>query len=507
MPGRMKFQFELPCSASRSHRRDPDTPLRVLVMADFSGRARRENPSALLELSSRPLLTANADNLDAVMARLAPKLRLTLNGGAGGAALTIGFAQLDDFHPDALYQRLELFQSLRRSRARLLNPASFAQAVAELSPAPPQEPAKPESAATEDDAALLERLLGKTPEPPSTRPAADVGTAAINTLLQAVVQPHIVRTDPRQEAWIEAVDAAIGEQLRAILHQPAFQALEATWRGVRDLVANLDSDLLRVDLLDVTKQELLADLRTAAGQPRATSLYTLLIDREVQLPDSQPWSLLVGDYAFGATPDDIALLAALGSVAAHAGGPFLAAADPNALGCASAAELADPTQWTPLPAAAEQHWQALRQTEVAPWLGLALPRVLLRLPYGQKTEPVEQLEFEEMPLGRDPDAYLWGNPAFACARLIAAAFAENGWDFSPGDVLELDDLPAHVYGEAEERRMQPGTEVLLGERAMQALLARGIMPLLGHRQRNVVRLARFQSLADPPAALAGGWRG
>ena len=507
MPGRMEFQFELPRSASRPHRRDSDTPLRVLVMADFSGRARRENPSALLELSSRPLLAANADNLDAVMARLAPKLRLTLNGGAGGAALTIGFAQLDDFHPDALYQRLELFQSLRRSRARLLNPASFAQAVAELSPAPPQEPAKPDSAATEDDAALLERLLGKTPEPPSTRPAADMGTAAISTLLQAVVQPHIVRTDPRQEAWIEAVDAAIGEQLRAILHQPAFQALEATWRGVRDLVANLDSDLLRVDLLDVTKQELLADLRTAAGQPRATSLYTLLIDREVQLPDSQPWSLLVGDYAFGATPDDIALLAALGSVAAHAGGPFLAAADPSALGCASAVELADPTQWAPLPAAAEQHWQALRQTEVAPWLGLALPRVLLRLPYGQKTEPVEQLEFEEMPLGRDPDAYLWGNPAFACVRLIAAAFAENGWDFSPGDVLELDDLPAHVYGEAEERRMQPGTEVLLGERAMQALLARGIMPLLGHRQRNVVRLARFQSLADPPAALAGGWRG
>ena len=505
MPGRMEFQLNLPKSATNPTRRDPAAPLRLLIMADFSGRADRETPGPLADLASRPLLTVDVDSLDAVMARLAPKLRRV--GAESGSALTLSFSQLDDFHPDALYQRLELFQSLRRSRARLLNPASFAQAVAELSPAPPQEPAKPESAATENDAALLERLLGKTPEPTSTRPAADVGTAAINTLLQAVVQPHIVRTDPRQEAWIEAVDAAIGEQLRAILHQPAFQALEATWRGVRDLVANLDSDLLRVDLLDVTKQELLADLRTAAGQPRATSLYTLLIDREVQLPDSQPWSLLVGDYAFGATPDDIALLAALGSVAAHAGGPFLAAADPNALGCASAAELADPTQWTPLPATAEQHWQALRQTEVAPWLGLALPRVLLRLPYGQKTEPVEQLEFEEMPLGRDPDAYLWGNPAFACARLIAAAFAENGWDFSPGDVLELDDLPAHVYGEAEERRMQPGTEVLLGERAMQALLARGIMPLLGHRQRNVVRLARFQSLADPPAALAGGWRG
>ncbi|MDG4555059.1 MAG: type VI secretion system contractile sheath large subunit [Candidatus Competibacter sp.] len=506
MPGRMEFQFELPRSASRPRRRDSDAPLRVLVMADFSGRAQRETPAALLDLASRALLTVNADNLDAIMARLTPKLRLAMNGGSGGAALTIGFAQIDDFHPDALYQRLELFQSLRRSRARLLNPASFAQAVAELSPTPPQESAKPEPATEENDSALLERLLGKTPDqPPPARPA-DVGAAAINTLLQAVVQPHIVRTDPRQEAWVEAVDAAIGEQLRAILHQPAFQALEAAWRGVQGLVASLDSDVLRVDLLDVTKQELLADLRTAAGQPRATSLYTLLIDREVQLPDSQPWSLLVGDYAFGATPDDIALLAALGSVAAHAGGPFLAAADPSVLGCASTADLADPAQWAPLPAAAEQDWRALRQTEVAPWLGLTLPRVLLRLPYGRKTEPVEQLEFEEMPLGRDPDAYLWGNPAFACARLIAAAFAENGWDFSPGDVLELDDLPAHVYGEAEERLMQLGAEVLLGERAMQALLARGIMPLLGHRQRNAVRLARFQSLADPPAALAGGWR-
>ena len=506
MPGRMEFQFEMPRSASRPRRRDSDTPLRVLVMADFSGRAQRESPSVLPDLDSRPPLAANADNLDAVMARLAPKLRLALDGGTGGATLTIGFAQIDDFHPDALYQRLELFQSLRRSRARLLNPASFAQAVAELSPAPPQEPAKPEPAATEDDSALLERLLGKTPDQPTPARPADVGTAAINTLLQAVVQPHIVRTDPRQEAWVEAVDAAIGELLRAILHQPAFQALEAAWRGVQGLVASLDSDVLRVDLLDVTKQELLADLRAAAGQPRATSLYTLLIDREVQLPDSQPWSLLVGDYTFGATAEDIALLAALGSVAAHAGGPFLAAADPALLGCASAVDLADPAQWAPPPAAADQYWRALRQTEIAPWLGLALPRVLLRLPYGRKTEPVEQLEFEEMPLGRDPDAYLWGNPAFACARLIAGAFAENGWDFSPGDVLELNDLPAHVYGEAEERLMQPGTEVLLGERAMQALLARGIMPLLGHRQRNAVRLARFQSLADPPVALAGGWR-
>lgn len=504
MPGRMEFQFTLPMSVPSATRRDPATPPRILLMADFSGRGQREAPNVMVDLASRPLLTVDVDNLNAVMARLAPKLRLPLGAETGGAALTIGFARLDDFHPDALYQRLEIFQALRRARARLLNPASFAQAVAELSPPPaPPEPAKPEPSTTvETDAALFERLLGKAPGHPPTRPA-EPGTAAINTLLQAIVQPHIVHTDPRQPAWVAAVDTAIGEQMRALLHHPAFQALEAAWRGVHSLVANLDSAVARVDLLDVTRQELLFDLRTAAGDPAATSLYTLLIDREVRLHDGQPWSLLIGDFSFGATPEDIALLAMLGTLAAHAGGPFLAAAAPAALGCASAAALADPASWASLPTDDEQNWRLLRASAVAPWLGLALPRVLLRLPYGLKTDPAEQFAFEEMPGGRDPGAYLWGNPAFVCARLIAAVLVEGGWDGGPGAALELDDLPVHVYEDSGERVMQPDTETLLGERAVQGILARGFMPLLGYRQRNAVRLARLQSLADPPAPLAG----
>ena len=501
MPGRMEFSLNLPQSAMNPARRDPDAPLCFLIMADFSGRADRETPGPLADLASRPLLTVDVDSLDAVMARLAPKLRRV--GAESGSALTLSFSQLDDFHPDALYRRLEGFQALRRSRARLLNPASFAQAAAELTPSPSPSPVQTGPAPVENDADLLGRLLGQPPTPPPAARPVDPGAAAVQSFLRAVVQPHIVHTDPNQSAWVAAVDAAISDQLRAILHQPAFQALEAAWRSVQGLVADLDSDTVQVALFDVTRQELLADLRSAGGDPTATSLYTLLIDRGVRMPDGQPWSLLVGDYRFSAGPEDIALLAALGTLAAQAGGPFLAEAAPALLGAASTAVLADPGSWTPLPAEQAGHWQALRQCAVAPWVGLALPRVLLRLPYGSKTDPVEQIEFEEMPMGRDPDAYLWGNPAFVCARLIAAAFVEQGWDFSPGDVLERDDLPAHVYEEAGERVMQPATEVLLSERATQAVLARGVMPLLGHRQRNAVRLARFQSLAEPAMALAG----
>ncbi|HOW76557.1 MAG TPA: type VI secretion system contractile sheath large subunit [Candidatus Competibacteraceae bacterium] len=501
MPSRMEFQLNLPKSATNPVRRDPTAPLRFLIMADFSGRADRETPGPLADLASRPLLTVDVDSLDAVMARLTPKLRLA--GAESGSALTLSFSQLDDFHPDALYRRVEGFQALRRSRTRLLNPASFAQAAAELAPLPSPSPVQAGPVPTGNDADLLGRLLGQPSTPsPAVRPV-DPGAAAVQSFLRVVVQPHIVHTDPNQSAWVAAVDAAISDQLRAILHQPAFQALEAAYRSVQGLVAAFDSDTVQVALFDVTRQELLADLRSAGGDPTATSLYTRLIDQGVQMPDGQPWSLLIGDYRFGNGPEDIALLAALGALAAHAGGPFLAEAAPGLLGTVSAAALADPGNWAPLSAAQAEHWQALRQCAIAPWLGLALPRVLLRLPYGRKTDPVEQIEFEEMPMGRDPDAYLWGNPAFVCARLIAAAFVENGEGFSPGDVLELEDLSAHVYEEAGERVMQSATEVLLSEQVVQAVLARGLMPLLGHRQRHAIRLARFQSLAEPAMALAG----
>jgi len=164
MPGRTEFQFSLPKSVSTPIRRDPNAPLRILVMADLSGRSQREPSTALVDLASRPLLTVNADNLNVVMARLAPKLRLPPSSETSGMSIAINFARLDDFHPDALYQRLEIFQVLRRARARLLNPASFAQAVAELSPTPTPESIQPEpTSPAENDTALIERLLGRTP--------------------------------------------------------------------------------------------------------------------------------------------------------------------------------------------------------------------------------------------------------------------------------------------------------------------------------------------------------
>ena len=123
----------------------------------------------------------------------------------------------------------------------------------------------------------------------------------------------------------------------------------------------------------------------------------------------------------------------------------------------------------------------------------------------ERTDPAEAFAFEEMPPGSDHESLLWGNPAVACAMLIAAAFAESGWSMQPGDYLEIDDLPAFTHDEGGEAVLKACAEAYLTETAAEEILGRGVMPLLSYRNRNAARLMRFQSLADPAAALRGPW--
>jgi type VI secretion system protein ImpC len=252
-------------------------------------------------------------------------------------------------------------------------------------------------------------------------------------------------------------------------------------------------------LLDVTREELAADLGGAGSDSRASALWKALGG---DVPGREPWSLFVGSYAFGPDGEDLRLLEALGAVGSQEGAPFLAAADRRLLGCSSEAELADPAKWHPSAPA----WRQLRASPVAPWLGLALPRVLLRLPYGPKRDPIEAFAFDEVGSTVEHEAFLWGNPAFVCAWLIGQAYQTRGWSMAVGDVLEVGDLPAFTYDEGGERKLLPCGEVWLGERAGEALLERGLMPLLSRHDRNAVHFLRLQSLAEPPQALAGPWR-
>lgn len=477
---------------------EPETPFRILILGDFSGRANRGICEPTL-VGRRPI-PVDRDNFEEVLERLLPELRLT-------PQVSLRFRELEDFHPDRIFERVELFKALRETREKLSDRSTFAAAAAALRPAEPAAPpASPPPASAPPAKVSLDDLVEETGVRQAQRPARALDE--FQALVRDLVAPHLVPgADPRQAEYIAKVDAATGEAMRGLLHRPEFQELEAAWRGLFFLVRRLETDVeLKLYLLDVSKDELAAGLGQAENL-RKTGFYRLLVEHTVETPGGQPWAVVGANYTFDDSVEDVMLLGSLGGIAAAAGAPILAAANPRVLGAKSLAETPLPENWGPIETQRAQAWEILRNFTEARYLGLALPRFLLRLPYGQETEPAEQFAFEEFEGAPVHEHYLWGNPALACVCLLAQAFAEWGWEMRPGAIREIDGLPAHLYREDGEPCLKPCAEALLTEGAANAMLDRGLMPLVSLKDRDAVRLVRFQSLADPAAPLAGRWAG
>jgi type VI secretion system protein ImpC len=429
------------------------------VIGDFSGRANRgEPPPERL----RPYLI-DRDNLDQVLARMRPELEL----GARGRGLMLRFRELEDFHPDRIY-RQEVFEKFRAAGHRLATQAPAAAAP------PPASP--PPDLRTFTGGSLLDSVLESTEgQPPRQRDA-------LQEFVERAVAPHTApREDPRLAA--EAAEAATeaGQVMRAILHHSGFQALEAAWRGLDWLVRGLETGpQLKVFALDLSKADLAVKLR---------DLRRLLVDEAAGTPGGEPWTLVAGNFTFARTGNDLRVLADLAGIMRAAGTVFIAEADPND---------ADSEE-------AERLWQALRSSPAATSIGLALPRFLLRLPYGAATDTVESFPFEEMPGTPDHHKYLWGNPAFACMYLLGQSFASDGWDLRPGTHAEISGLPLHVYESEGEQQLKPCAEVLMTEADADWILEQGCMPLVSVKNRDAARLLRFQSIAQPLAPLSGAW--
>ena len=250
------------------------------------------------------------------------------------------------------------------------------------------------------------------------------------------------------------------------------------------------SSALKLYLIDITKNELIADLNSTKDLS-STGTYQLLNESTTEAP----WAVLVGHYSFGTSSQDLRLLAQLGAIGSALGSPWYAQADPLLLGCKSLIQTPDPDDWTDEP---DPGWQTLRKLPVASSMNLALPRFLLRLPYGSDTDPCEEFAFEEMENAPEAERYLWGNPAICCACLLAESFASDGWDFNPNLHLMLDGLPLHIYKQDGESRAQPCAEIRITERVAERILERGLIPLVSMKDTDSLRLLRFQSIAESP---------
>lgn len=467
MPSRLTFDFSPRPGGTRVRRADELT--RVLVIADLSGDAKRSSG-----LASARALAVDVDNFDPLLARIRPQAIIPAFGAVPERVLT--FQSLDDFHPDQLFDVIA---------------ASIPATTAAATPAPDPEPTR-----SAEPSSPLESLLGGRPVTHTPSP--------IDQMLQALVTPHLAKpAPPGQAEAAAATSAAIGDELRRVLHSAPFQRVEAVWRGLRWLIfENALASSLQVYVLDTTRAELVADLRACAGDLERTQLHRAVVREQTSGPGASPFALVIGDLTVEGSDEDVSLLAGLGAVAAQAGGCFLAGAEPALWGCKDLGREPERGYWSKPDAELSARMDMLRTSAVAPFIGLCMPRVLGRMPYGPKSDPVERLNFSELPPDPPHQAFLWINGAFACAQLILAGVAEQGWDAGPGSVLDLRDLPHALYRSAGGDALKPCAEVYLDETSASQVLSYGLMPLMSYRNRNAVRLARLQSIAKPAAALA-----
>jgi type VI secretion system protein ImpC len=351
---------------------------------------------------------------------------------------------------------------------------------------------------------LLDEMIEQTEAKVQSRaPAED----ELQKFVRRVTEPHIVAgTDSRQTEILSLIDRALGAEMRALLHVSEFQALEAAWRAVFLLVRQIDTDeMLKIYLVDLSQDELRADLKSSPDL-RSTWTYRLLVENATSLSGGEPWAVIVGNYTFGRNQADAELLGRVAKIAHAAGAPFLAAANPELLGCESFSTNPDARDWA-LPDDSEgaSAWTALRELAEATAVGLAIPRFLLRLPYGKQTDPIESFSFEEMPEEPVHTDYLWGNPAFVCALLLAQSFSESGWELHPDQRANLDRLPLHVYPHDGQSEIKPCAEALMTVNTADRIMESGFMPLASMKGKDEVRVVRFQSIAKPVRALAGRW--
>jgi type VI secretion system protein ImpC len=490
------FSFDLnvdPDRESQGTKRNPKERINLVVMGDFSGRASR---GVIELLPPRKLLNVDVDNFARLFAKLGAKLRLTGPDIPDGV-VEQGFASPDDFHPDQLVTRVPLLAKLLEARRLLLNPSTAEQGKTALQAclrtiiAPAESLASTGQPESESNDQTMARLLGGALPEKKSAPA----TSQLDEFIRQIIAPHIsAAPNAWQSGAVAAAEMELTNRLNAILHHADFQAVEAAWRGIDFLVRRIESPeeigLLVLDASFAELQETLA----AHDDVEQSALFSLLRDGEPKL--------IVGNYTFGHTADGLRSLGKLAEIAAELCAPFVATAAPQLVGCDSFGAHPDPDNWKEkLPADVSEIWDSLRRSPHAPYVGLAAPRFMLRQPYGKAGDPIETFAFEELPSQPAHEAFLWGHPGLlcACAAIDAIQSGDTGLvDFSGG---EVGDLPIHRFTEDGEKVVQPYAEAWLTDRAADRLVKHGVIPIIGAKNENVIRLNHLCSIANGPVPL------
>ncbi len=342
---------------------------------------------------------------------------------------------------------------------------------------------------------------------PRTNEAADAVQTAVSTLLnysrksKVVVHEDVVQTI---EQMVAELDRKISQQLTVVMHNPRFQKLEGSWRGLYYLVSNTDSNAnLKIRMLNISKGELSKTLRRYKGIVWDQSpIFKKIYEQEYGQFGGEPYGCLIGDYEFDHSMQDVALLTEMSKIAAAAHTPFIAAAAPSVLQMDSWTELANPRELSKIFTAAEYgSWRRLRESNDSRYVALTMPRFLARVPYGAKTHTVEEFGFEELVDHNRSEDFCWANSAYAMGANITRAFRHYGWctkirGVESGGAVEV--LPKFVLptGRGEDELHCP-TETAISDRREHELSEAGFMPLVYRKNSDMAAFIGAKTLHKP----------
>ncbi len=469
------------------------TRFRIALMGDFSGRAAKGEVAIGADLAARRPIKLDVDTLDKVIHGFATTLVLPVGKKGQGIAVELG--SIDDLHPDELFEKVEMFAELVALKRRLASGSTAKGAVTELRAwgAEFGHKVNPPARTSKGNAVPADRKLSDFAALVGGNVTRKAKASPADELMARIVGPYIqALPDPDAAAMQNAVEESLAGAMRLVLHHPEFQSLEAQWRMLDLITRSVETDAkLDIVLYDISAEELAADL--AAQDDLTTSGFgELLIEGT---PDGRgPFSAVCGFYTFEETPPHAELLGRIAKLCAHVNAPFFAAITPGFL------EVAKDDRH-PLTA---QAWDALAALPEAGHVALASPRFLLRRPYGAKSEPIYEFEFEEFTEHEGLSGMLWANPVALVVILLAQSFRKNGPSLQLGSVMSLGGMPFHyVKDRYGDQVALPCTERNLTQAKTSVAVARGLMPVLSVKGRDEVRLGSFQSLAG--GTVLGPW--
>lgn len=349
-------------------------------------------------------------------------------------------------------------------------------------------------------------LLNKEFRPKTVRAAEEIETA-VHTLAEFALKDTKLMSEDAVasiEALIAQIDKKLTDQVNLIMHHPAFQALESAWRGLHHLVNNTETDEnLKIKVMNISKTDLHKTLRKFKGTAWDQSpVFKKMYEQEYGQFGGEPFGCVVGDYYFDHSPQDVDLLTEMSRIGAAMHSPFIAAVNPSVMQFDSWAELSNPRDVTKIFQTREYAaWRSLRESEDSRYIGLCMPRFLARQPYGAKTDPVEEFDFEEDVEGADSNKYAWCNSAYAMATNINRAFKVYGWcsrirGIESGGAVE--GLPTHTFPTDDGGvDMKCPTEIAISDRREAELAKNGFMPLIHKKNSDFAAFIGAQSLQSP----------